>query len=177
MAVHDEVLAAALRICRRRGGWRFRPIEIVRALPHLDDGTVRTHITSRCCFNAPRNHPHKWDYFDRVARGLYEIRRTYRRRRPPRKTRSAAREPRTAYRSESTPLLEVVHAVASQTGGNFVAECLEIAVVTQGRTLDELIANLQEAVGLHLEGEDPNFLGLVAAPRLTITYETDALPS
>jgi len=34
----------------------------------------------------------------------------------------------------------------------YVAECMEIAVVTQGETLDDTIANLQEAVGLHLEG-------------------------
>jgi predicted RNase H-like HicB family nuclease len=35
----------------------------------------------------------------------------------------------------------------------YIAECLEIAVVTQGKTLDETIANLKEAVSLHLEGE------------------------
>lgn len=33
----------------------------------------------------------------------------------------------------------------------FVAECLEIPVVTQGATLDEVSANLREAVALHLE--------------------------
>lgn len=36
----------------------------------------------------------------------------------------------------------------------FVAECLEIPVVTQGATLDEVAANLREAVALHVEGED-----------------------
>jgi predicted RNase H-like HicB family nuclease len=36
----------------------------------------------------------------------------------------------------------------------YVAECVEIAVVTQGETLDPAIRNLQEAVALHLEGED-----------------------
>ena len=36
----------------------------------------------------------------------------------------------------------------------YVAECLEIAVVTQGKTLDDTMSNLQEAVALHLEGED-----------------------
>ena len=39
----------------------------------------------------------------------------------------------------------------------YVAECHEIAVVTQGKTLDETIANLKEAVALHLEGEDRRF--------------------
>jgi predicted RNase H-like HicB family nuclease len=41
----------------------------------------------------------------------------------------------------------------------FVAECVEIPVVTQGATLDEVSANLREAVALHLEGEDLNELG------------------
>ena len=41
----------------------------------------------------------------------------------------------------------------------FVAECIEIPVVTQGATLDEVSANLREAVALHLEGEDLNELG------------------
>ena len=44
--------------------------------------------------------------------------------------------------------------------GYYVAECLEIAVVTQGKTLDETIANLKEAVALHLEGEDLSEFGL-----------------
>ncbi len=48
----------------------------------------------------------------------------------------------------------------------YVAECLEIAVVTQGRTLDETARNLQEAVELYLDGEDLAELGL--APRPTI---------
>ena len=36
----------------------------------------------------------------------------------------------------------------------FVAECLDLPVVTQAATLDELAANIREAIGLHLEGED-----------------------
>jgi len=55
----------------------------------------------------------------------------------------------------------------------YVAECLEIAVVTQGKTLDETIANLQEAVALHLEGEDPGDFGLISNPALLITMELE----
>ena len=54
---------------------------------------------------------------------------------------------------------------------HYVAECLEVAVVTQGRTLDETIANLQEAVALHLEGEDPADFGLEPDPTLLVTLE------
>lgn len=53
----------------------------------------------------------------------------------------------------------------------YVAECLEIAVVTQGMTLDETSKNLSEAVSLHLENEDPADFGLVARPSLAVTFE------
>ena len=52
----------------------------------------------------------------------------------------------------------------------YVAECLEVNVVTQGKTLDETIANLQEAVELHLEGEDPAEFGLIPNPTLLVTH-------
>ncbi len=53
----------------------------------------------------------------------------------------------------------------------YVAECLDISVVTQGETLDEVVRNLQEAVALHLEGEEPTDFGLIAKPLLVITFE------
>ena len=179
MAAHEEILAAALRICRQRRGWRFSPIEVVRALPHLNPGTVRTHIVSRCCVNAPQHHPHRWDYFRRVSRGVYEIRAPYRRRR----VAPGGRDPRAAAVAErpaaysptaDTPGRDTVHAVVSRSGGWFVAECLEVAVVTQARTLDELVANLEEALLLHLEGENRAALGLVPSLRLSVTYELPA---
>jgi len=55
----------------------------------------------------------------------------------------------------------------------YVAECMEISVVTQGKTLDETIANLQEAVSLHLEGEDPSEFGLVDNPIILVTIELE----
>jgi predicted RNase H-like HicB family nuclease len=57
----------------------------------------------------------------------------------------------------------------------WVAECQEIAVVTQGKTLDETISNLQEAVKLHLEGEDLTEFDLAPNPSLLITFEMEPL--
>jgi predicted RNase H-like HicB family nuclease len=54
-----------------------------------------------------------------------------------------------------------------------VAQCFEIAVVTQGKTLDETVANLKEAVLLHLEGEDLPELGLTPDPTFLITMELE----
>jgi predicted RNase H-like HicB family nuclease len=55
----------------------------------------------------------------------------------------------------------------------YVAECIEIAVVTQGATLDETVANLQAAVQLHLEGEDLADFGLAPNPTLVVTMELE----
>ncbi len=56
-----------------------------------------------------------------------------------------------------------------QTG--YVAECLEIPVVTQGATLDEVALNLTEAVELHLANEDLTALGLASDPTILVTLE------
>ncbi|MBC8235193.1 type II toxin-antitoxin system HicB family antitoxin [bacterium] len=36
----------------------------------------------------------------------------------------------------------------------YIAECVDLPVVTQGKTLDEVTENINEAISLHLEGED-----------------------
>lgn len=53
----------------------------------------------------------------------------------------------------------------------YVAECLEIPVVTQGQTLDQVTKNLGEAVALHLDGEDLASLGLAPNPTVLVTME------
>lgn len=70
-------------------------------------------------------------------------------------------------------LQHTIKAVIHRGDTHYVAECLEIPVVTQGTTLDEVIANLQEAVALHLEDEDLASLGLVSHPSLLVTLECE----
>ena len=57
----------------------------------------------------------------------------------------------------------------------FVAECLDLPVVTQAPTLDELAHNIREAIGLHLEGEDLSELGFSADPAILATMELEAV--
>lgn len=72
------------------------------------------------------------------------------------------------------PLQHTIKAVVhSGDESGFVAECVEIPVVTQGATLDETIANLREGVALHLEGEDLAELGLAPDPALVVTMEVE----
>ena len=53
----------------------------------------------------------------------------------------------------------------------YVAECLDLPVVTPAATLDELAANLKEAIALHLQGEDLATLGLNAYPAVIASFE------
>ena len=55
----------------------------------------------------------------------------------------------------------------------YVAECLNLAIVTQGQTLDETVHNLREAIALHLEDEDMAALGLVPNPPVLISMEME----
>ena len=66
-----------------------------------------------------------------------------------------------------------IKAYISSGETHYVAECLEIGVVTQGKTVDETIANLKEAVALYLEGEDPAEFDLAPHPTLLITLEVE----
>ena len=66
-----------------------------------------------------------------------------------------------------------IKAFVHKGDNHYVAECLEIAVVTQGKTLDETLTNLQEAVALHLEGENLADFDLAPNPSLMVTLELE----
>ena len=51
----------------------------------------------------------------------------------------------------------------------YVAECLDLPVVTEAATLDQLALNIQEAIALHLEGEDLAELGISNNPKIVAT--------
>ena len=57
----------------------------------------------------------------------------------------------------------------------YVAECLDLPVVTQAPTLDQLAINIREAISLHLEGEDLAELGFVNDPTVVATLELEAV--
>ena len=179
MTIHGAVLDTAWRLCRDRDDWRFTPVEVVNLLGHLNASSIRTHIVSRCCVNAPSHHQHRWPYFTRVQRGVYEIRPEYRVPRPASRpdggqgaSRARVSESAATYRaSEDTAVRPAIHAVIIKSNAWYVAECLEVAVVTQGRTLDETVSNLREAIALHLSDDEWRRLDIAPTPRLVISYE------
>lgn len=170
--VHDEVLEAACQLASREGAFTLE--EVVRALPHLNPSTVRTHVVSRCCVNAPQNHPHRWPYFRRVGRGRYQIEPNYRSRPKDVQTARSSGRISSAASGRQGGARKCLHAIIQRDEGAYVVECMELPIVSQGATLDEAVSNFREAVGLHLEGEDLSRLGLSVNPDLQMIYEVPA---
>ena len=54
---------------------------------------------------------------------------------------------------------------------HYVAEGVDVPVVTQGKTLDELAHNIQEAVDLQLEGENLADFNLAPEPSILANLE------
>ena len=55
--------------------------------------------------------------------------------------------------------------------GKYVAEGLELPIVTQADTLDELTENIREAVDLALDSEDLTSLHFTREPSILINFE------
>ncbi|MBI4469545.1 MAG: type II toxin-antitoxin system HicB family antitoxin [Acidobacteria bacterium] len=70
---------------------------------------------------------------------------------------------------------QIIHVHIFKREKYYVAECHEFPVVTQGKSLDELAANLQKALALHLEGEDLSEYDLVQQPSVRASFEIELL--
>jgi predicted RNase H-like HicB family nuclease len=55
----------------------------------------------------------------------------------------------------------------------YVAECVDLPVVSQGRTLDEAAKNIRKAIDLHLEGEDLEEWGILPDFSILANFELE----
>ncbi len=53
----------------------------------------------------------------------------------------------------------------------YVAEGVDLPIITQALTLDKLTRNIEEAVTLHLKGEKLSDLGLAETPSVLANFE------
>ena len=81
---------------------------------------------------------------------------------------------------ETVAVREIVHTcviyttVDEEYGPVYIASCLELDVVVYGRTLDELLANLREAIASRLENVDTVAqYRLVSNPRIMMMLTVD----
>ncbi len=56
----------------------------------------------------------------------------------------------------------------------YVAECLDLPIVTEAASLDELVKNIEESLALFLKDEDLPELGLAERPIVLATLELEA---
>lgn len=78
MTARDEILAALPAVRARTGHETFTIQDVIDELHRrgttLADSTIRTHVSSRMCGNAPDNHAVVFDDLERVGRGMYRRR-------------------------------------------------------------------------------------------------------
>ena len=77
MACHHDALSAAREIVAAKGENEFTSGEVIRLLQEWGtqyaENTIRTHVVSRCCVNAPAHHAVRYPYFERIDKGLYRV--------------------------------------------------------------------------------------------------------
>lgn len=78
MTARDEILAALAAVCARTGSELFAPQDVIDELQRrgtsYKPSTIRTHIVSRMCVNAPDHHARTYDDLERVGGGKYRRR-------------------------------------------------------------------------------------------------------
>lgn len=78
VTTRDEILAALPGIEGRSADDTFSPQDVIDELRRRGstyaESTIRTHIVSRMCANAPDHHARIYDDLDRVSEGRYRRR-------------------------------------------------------------------------------------------------------
>jgi len=59
----------------------------------------------------------------------------------------------------------------SKDGKTYIAEGLDLAIVAEADTLDNLVKNIEEAISLHLEGENISDFDFSRKPSVLINFE------
>jgi len=77
MTCRDEIIQCARNLVHQSGSEVFQLSDILDEMRRVgtfySDSTIRTHISSRMCANAPKNHPHKYNDLIRLGRGKYKL--------------------------------------------------------------------------------------------------------
>ncbi len=59
----------------------------------------------------------------------------------------------------------------SKSEDSYIAEGVDLAIVTEAEDLDTLVKNIEEAVALHFEGEDSADFDYAKKPSILVNYE------
>lgn len=77
MTCRDEIITCAKAIIDQQGVNEFSIADILEGMrrngTQYADSTIRTHIVSKMCVNAPPNHDVRYADLERIDRGLYRF--------------------------------------------------------------------------------------------------------
>ena len=77
MSCRNEILECVTKILEQNGNEEFTIQEVIDCMRRKDstyeDSTIRTHITSRLCTNAPDHHAVTYNDLIRTNRGTYRL--------------------------------------------------------------------------------------------------------
>lgn len=77
MGAREDILDAISALCRRNGSPTFSPQQVIDEMARrgttYSPATIRTHIVSRMCGDAPDHHGTVYNDLCRVAPGLYRV--------------------------------------------------------------------------------------------------------
>lgn len=65
----------------------------------------------------------------------------------------------------------IIQFFVSQENSFYTAEVVGLPIVTQGKTFEELVTNMQEAVEVYFHDEDARDLGFSSRPSLLANFE------
>jgi Domain of unknown function (DUF1902) len=69
----------------------------------------------------------------------------------------------------------IVQFAVSEESGVYTAEGLNVPIVTEGNTFEELKSNIRYAVALFFEGDNPASLGFGPSPSILTNYEVSPM--
>jgi predicted RNase H-like HicB family nuclease len=69
---------------------------------------------------------------------------------------------------------KIIQVRISKGSTYFIGECLDLPVVTQGKTFDELTENLRGVIALQLEGENPADFDLAENSLVFASFEIES---
>lgn len=68
---------------------------------------------------------------------------------------------------------QILQFTISKGDSYYVGESIDLPIITQGKTLDETVKNIEEAVALHFEEEDPSRYEYAGQPAVLVNFEID----
>ena len=80
MTARDEILTVLPALAAQSADGTFTPLEVVAEIRRRGtkyaESTIRTHVISRMCADAPDHHAKTYDDLERVGEGRYRARRS-----------------------------------------------------------------------------------------------------